>query len=326
MAWLAGWRFRKSITLSRASGAVTNYQMRLLVGKSSGASGEDVDCNDLCRSDFSDLRFTTSDGQTLLDYYIQDTSGASSDSLADIWIEFNSIGTGATTFYMYYGKSDATAVSSGVNTFVFFEDFNALNSADLNGQNSWTSHTNWDVAANVVYEGAKDVQCATGGTTVQANHSLSIPSTWNCFMQARARTTSVATAYVFQIYLFEGANQVSAIGFSSSQHVALVSPPAWLNIGLAASNDTWYKWMLAFDAKTTHKTWVNGTLYTPANVSNMTTISTTIDKIQLENYTNGGTQYVDQIIVGYYLSTGPAWGSWGTQEAAGIGPFPTFLG
>lgn len=326
MAWLSGWRFRKSITLSRASGAVTNYQMRLLVGESSGATGEDVDCGGSCKSDFSDLRFTTSDGQTLLDYYIQDTSGASPNGLADIWIEFDSIGTGATTFYMYYGKSNATAVSSGVNTFVFFEDFNGLSTADLNGQNSWTAHANWDVAANVVYEGAKSVQCAAGGSTIQANHSLTIPSTWNCFMQARCRTTSVTTVSVLQIYLFEGASQVSALSFNASQHAALVAPPAWTNIGFAASSNTWYKWKIAFDAKTTHKTWINETLYTPANVSNMTTITTTIDKIQLENYTNGGTQYVDQIMIGYYLATGPAWGSWGAQESSVIGPFPTFLG
>ena len=50
MGWLGGWTYRKSITLSRASGAVTAYQMRLLVGQSSGASGEDVDCGNLCRS------------------------------------------------------------------------------------------------------------------------------------------------------------------------------------------------------------------------------------------------------------------------------------
>ena len=44
MAWLSGWGYRKSVTLARASGAVTNYQMKLLVGESSGATGEDVDC------------------------------------------------------------------------------------------------------------------------------------------------------------------------------------------------------------------------------------------------------------------------------------------
>ena len=70
MAWLSNYSYRKSITLSRASGAVTNYQMKLLVGESSGATGEDVDCGGLCLSTFNDIRFTKSDGTTLLDYWI----------------------------------------------------------------------------------------------------------------------------------------------------------------------------------------------------------------------------------------------------------------
>jgi hypothetical protein len=74
---LTGWPYRKSITLSRASGAVTNYQMKLLVGESSGATGEDVDCGGLCATDFDDLRFTKSDGTTLLDYWIESISGMS---------------------------------------------------------------------------------------------------------------------------------------------------------------------------------------------------------------------------------------------------------
>jgi len=103
VAWLTGWTYRKSITLSRASGAVTNYQMKLLVGESAGATGEDVDCNGHVQTDFDDLRFTTSDGQTLLDYWIESITGTTPNQLATVWIEFDSIGTGATTFYMYYG-------------------------------------------------------------------------------------------------------------------------------------------------------------------------------------------------------------------------------
>jgi len=44
MAWLTGWTYRKEFTLSRAPGAVSNYQMQLLVGESSGATGEAVGC------------------------------------------------------------------------------------------------------------------------------------------------------------------------------------------------------------------------------------------------------------------------------------------
>lgn len=103
MAWLSGWGYRKAVTLSRASGAVTNYQMKLLVGESSGAIGEDVDCGGKCQAGFHDIRFTKSDGTTLLDYWIEDITGTSPNQLATIWIEFDSIGTDATTFYMYYG-------------------------------------------------------------------------------------------------------------------------------------------------------------------------------------------------------------------------------
>jgi predicted GH43/DUF377 family glycosyl hydrolase len=103
MAWLTGWTYRKPITLSHASGALTSYQMKLLVGESSGATGEAVDCNSHCLASFNDLRFTKSDGTTLLDYWIESITGSTPNQLATVWIEFDSIGTTDTTFYLYYG-------------------------------------------------------------------------------------------------------------------------------------------------------------------------------------------------------------------------------
>ena len=312
MAWLSGWSNRKSITLSRASGAVTNYQMKLLVGESSGATGEDVDCGGLCAADFDDLRFTAADGTTLLDYYIESVSGATPNQLATIWVEFDSIGKEATTFYMYYGKSDAEAVSSGVNTFQFFEDFNALNTADLNGQNGWTAHANFDVATTTKYEGAKAVTTAAGGATVQADHALS--GTWNIWAQVRVRTSSVATAAVASFYLMETAGANTGWGLGSSKFQNLYAS-AWEDSGAgAAANDTWYKLRVAVDAKTTHKIWKDDSLITPAHSSNLNTIVTTVNKIRLEHYSAGGNDFFDQIMVGQYLATEPAWGSWGSQE------------
>jgi hypothetical protein len=123
MGWLTGWTYRKTITLSRPLGAVANYQMKLLVGESSGAVGYDVHCVGHCLSTFDDLRFTTSDGTTLLDYWIESLTGTTPNQLATIWVEYDLIGTGDTTFYMYYGNASATAVSNGPNTFIFFDDF-----------------------------------------------------------------------------------------------------------------------------------------------------------------------------------------------------------
>jgi hypothetical protein len=143
MGWLGGWLYRKEITLSRASGAVTNYQMKLLVGESSGATGEDVDCAAHCLSSFNDLRFTAADGTTLFDYWIESITGATPNQLATIWIKFDSIGTSATTFYMYYGKADAAAYSNGANTFILFDDFEWGNDEDdlttSGGSLTWSS-------------------------------------------------------------------------------------------------------------------------------------------------------------------------------------------
>lgn len=135
---IATWSYRKSVTLSRSSGVVTDYQMKLLIGQSAGSGTNDVLAAG-CKTDFSDLRFTDSDGIALLDYWIESVTGTSPNQVATVWIEFDSIGTGATTFYMYYGNLAAYAVSSGANTFLYFDDFNANTTSRYTsyGTSSW---------------------------------------------------------------------------------------------------------------------------------------------------------------------------------------------
>lgn len=108
MGWLTGWAYRKSVTLTHDSGALTDYQMKLLVGESAGASGCAVHCEGHAKTDFSDLRFAVVDGTTLLDYWIESATGTTPNQLVTIWIEFDSIGTDATTFYMYYGNASVS--------------------------------------------------------------------------------------------------------------------------------------------------------------------------------------------------------------------------
>jgi len=122
MSFLAGWKFRKYATISRVSGAVSNYQMWLRVGESAGSGTSEVHCGGLCKTDFSDLRFTNASG-TVLDYWIEQITGTTPNQLAYVWVEFDSIGTSDTTFYMYYGNAGASAVSNGPNTFLLFDHF-----------------------------------------------------------------------------------------------------------------------------------------------------------------------------------------------------------
>ena len=96
--------------------------MKLTVYRSSGTDGAGVVyIGTDCEADYKDLRFTASDGTTLLDYWIESYDASS----AVIWIEFDSIDTSDTIFYMYYGNAGASAVSNGENTFIFFDHFDA---------------------------------------------------------------------------------------------------------------------------------------------------------------------------------------------------------
>jgi len=119
-----GWLYRKAHAINgTTAGAQTNYQMRIVVYYGSGTdSGESVYLNGKCRTDFGDIRFTASDGVTPLDYWMESYTVSSN---AVFWVEVPSIpaSPNTTTIYIYYGNSNATTTSNGVNTFVAFDDF-----------------------------------------------------------------------------------------------------------------------------------------------------------------------------------------------------------
>src|SRR4030043_102285 len=78
--WLSGWSYRDSIPASRASGAVTDYQMLVKVYYAGGTDGtESVEgitaakkyAAGKCKTDFSDVRFAPADGYTILSYWLE---------------------------------------------------------------------------------------------------------------------------------------------------------------------------------------------------------------------------------------------------------------
>ncbi len=81
-----------------------------------------VDCNNHCEDDFSDIRFTASDGQKELDYWIEDYVLG---KWADVWIEVDSIvaDPGTTTIYIYYGNFGVAAGSNIKATALIGDDF-----------------------------------------------------------------------------------------------------------------------------------------------------------------------------------------------------------
>lgn len=318
MGWLTGWTYRKSVTISRASGAVTNYQMKLLVGESSGASGEDVDCGGHCLSSFNDLRFTASDGVTLLDYWIESISGTTPNQLATVWIEFDSIGTSATTFYMYYGNSSASAASNGANTFIFFDDFERGLDGDTVG-GSWTEvtphvHISTNVGGYTGSRSAKIVQAV--GTQANATVPLTAASmSYAIQCHYYKRTSAILGMFTHG----NGTNRL-LVRIDASEDIQYYSSSGtWTTTSHSGTAGVWEKIEVAnidfsagtFDIYHDDTLILSGaTMHANANQQNIIRMANDASMAVNDD------SWVDLFIVRNWRSTGPAWGTWGSEENA----------
>ena len=130
--WLSGWSYRRPITIDNtaSSSALTDYQVLVTLDTHSLISAGKMDPT--CK----DIRFTDSDGTTLISYWIE--SGCDTASTR-IWVKVPFIPASSNkTIYVYYGNPSAPSGSDGKATFVFFEDFN---DADAEWNYSGSGHT-----------------------------------------------------------------------------------------------------------------------------------------------------------------------------------------
>ncbi|MCX7779086.1 MAG: DUF2341 domain-containing protein [Patescibacteria group bacterium] len=124
---LAGFQYRKKINLTGAQGAGNGYQVKLKIGKTSAAIGEDFDLNGNVQDSFNDIRFTDDDGVTLLNYWIESVADSGGTKLATVWVKVNDNLDNNQSIYIYYGNANTSSASNGEGTFVHFQDWNNSN-------------------------------------------------------------------------------------------------------------------------------------------------------------------------------------------------------
>jgi len=143
--WLAGWLYRKEITIddTNVDGDLTDFPLYIYLdptgsGASLGAKIQDSG---------QDIRFTQSDGTTLLKHEIESYAEASGNVTASIWTKVPSIlASGGATIYMYYGSNSAADGQDAANVWddnfkgIWHMDDNAANSTvtDSTGTNNGT--------------------------------------------------------------------------------------------------------------------------------------------------------------------------------------------
>ena len=149
MTWLTGWNYRKPITISNSGSALTDYQVSITVDTATLVTAGKL------QSTCNDIRFTSSDSLTSLNYWIE--SGPNTVS-TKIWVKITSIlaSPSTTTIYMYHGNTGATSASNGTNTFMYFNPINS-NSDFINNFDTYDYN-----GGNTTFDSTKDASNGSG--------------------------------------------------------------------------------------------------------------------------------------------------------------------
>jgi uncharacterized repeat protein (TIGR01451 family) len=107
------WHYRRPVIISNSGNQLDNYQVLVKL------DSNNFDFNQADNNGW-DMRFTKSDGTTLIDYWIE--SWDSTKPLAYIWVEVPLLKVGNNTIYLYYNNLGASDNSNGTVTFDFFDD------------------------------------------------------------------------------------------------------------------------------------------------------------------------------------------------------------
>lgn len=162
------WKYRQAIKIKSTTANYTNMQVRLYLNTT--RVGAHFNWTAAC----SDLRFTQSDGSTLIDHWVE--SCDSGGKTAYVWVEAPTLTLNTNvTYYMYYNKSGTTtSTSSGYNTFLFFEPWNnaALNTTNWNYVSQAPTYS-INAATNLI--NFTDSNAPAGGVYSKA---ITFPATW----------------------------------------------------------------------------------------------------------------------------------------------------
>ena len=318
-----------------------NYQVVLKVLRSAGTDGGLTIGNVVgaktyvstnCETDFKDIRITDSGGTTLQSYYIRYVSGT---AYAIIWIKVASILAGNNTFYIHYGNSGATAVSSISDTFGAEkgDDFEwGANGGNINtsgGNITWTNacvaNSTGTISTAQAWRGTRSHLYHSDGAhtchtyfskTVGVNYAINVmiyKTDLPYFVLAHGNGTHEIIAYAQNDEKLKYLNHSSYLvdtGYSCTINVF----QEWEinNINHAASTGQW-NWMVDGVAVATNAQMMN---------------YTTADTVILFGIDEGSSDaYIDSLLIRKWTANEPTWGAWGNEICSlpHTDPYPQLL-
>jgi len=309
MDWIAGWGSRKSHTLTGSTaGPQTNYPVSITVHYGSGSDTDDnVYCDENCRTDFGDIRFTKADGKSLLQYWLDPASIVESDK-AEFWVKVDSIpdSPGTVDIYIYYGKEVATT-SDGEATFLMFDDFPGTS---LHGD--WTQ--NLGPTASITVSG--------GILTLDSGGANSI-----CAITREGGGVMGSYRVIYRFAVKASYAVVNNIGTPGWYRNSYYNRWAWWYSGrqhlYGTADFNWH----TMEARPSGNHWMVylDNVYKATNPDTTTATKVGLNSSGQSDASHGGKTQYTTIIVKTYCSPEPTHTAWGIEEHPISGEFPAFL-
>lgn len=299
---------------SDTSGICRGYPDSQIIG-----GNDEVSLSGHCKTDFGDVRFTSSDGLTELDYWMGKKTDSSN---AVFWVEIPNIpaSPSTATIYIYYGNNTATTTSNGTNTFIFFDDFEDGDISD------WTTYLGW-ADSSEKYTGSYSLCLNDTDGAGNANATHSFTSQTGYFTYIVNTRANLAPA---NIQLASRENSSSGyndggngtyMGRSNTEDKFAYYDTAWHYFGNWATN-TWYEMRIDVNVSgETFEGWVDGTKTVENWAGNFRWSVSEIDRFFFQgvgtSYT--GKLWIDNVIVTKFVDPEPTWGTFGSEETLTIG-------
>jgi hypothetical protein len=278
--------------------------------------------NSKSQTDFDDLRFTKDDGLTLLDYWIESYTAS---SYALIWVEFDYIPSSPSqqTFYIYYGNTTVSNVSSGANTFIKLEDFewstNGTAISTDGGSVDWTvsagGTSSVTISTTQAYGGTRSGRWYRDGTN---NPDAYFAQTAGNHYAIRYMVQKDDTSYLATLH---GNSTYSILYAATNAEDIVYYGPALIDTTFNATILTWQQY------EVTDFSWGSSADYWFLNqkiINNgLLVTSGYADKIDFRNAIGTSELFIDNIIVRNYTNPEPIIAVWGTEEYFAVGSYLT---
>lgn len=244
MPWLSTYGYRKQITISKTNvgSDLTDFPSLVAFASDTDIGGHMQDL-----TNYYDIRFTSSDGTTLLKYEKESMVITTGSATGNYWVKVPTITTAANTvIYVYYGKasdtdgSDATNVwdsnykavwhlkETGTNPTVYDSTSNAHNSTSQ----TWTPTTSGKVDGAGTFNGSSNSIIVTDSSDFQSS-AIRTVSAWF--------TRSALTGVTFPTILNEYKDANNSWRINVVAHDNVGDEPDTLYYSAIVSGTTFYK-------------------------------------------------------------------------------------